>query len=155
MEELEQTRGESACKAVRDYKIAVFGAPGEEADAYTLYNAMPEDRRIDIIAKTDPGTAAATLARCNLYIGNDSGLMHCAAAAGIPTIGLFGPSYPNIYAPWGDRTAYARTPETFDELIDFEGYSPKTVGCLMESLTVDMVKETITNFINSKETKAP
>ncbi len=131
-------------------RIAVFGAPGEEDDAYTVYNAMPTDHRLDIIAKTDPGTAAATIARCDFYLGNDSGLMHCAAAAGIPTIGLFGPSYPHIYAPWGEHTAYAQTPETFDKLIDFKGYNPETVGCLMESLSVETVKDTITEFLKKK-----
>lgn len=124
-------------------RVAVFAAPGEEKNARILLAAIPKERAIDVIAKGNPATAAACLARCDFYIGNDSGLMHCAAAAGVPTFGLFGPSYPEIYHPWGQRASYVRTPETFDELIDFEGYDPKTVGCLMESLTVEMVKEAI------------
>lgn len=126
-----------------DARVAVFGAPGEEEIAYQLFNALPENRRLDLIAKGTPGDAAACLARCDYYLGNDSGLMHCAAAAGVSTFGLFGPSYPHIYAPWGDHCAYARTPESFDELIDFGGYSPQTCGCLMESLSVEVVKEGI------------
>ncbi len=124
-------------------RVAVFGAPGEEDDAQKVLNAIPEDKRIDAIAKGSPGDAAAMIARCDFYLGNDSGLMHCAAAAGVPTLGLFGPSYPHIYAPYGDHASYVRTPETFDELIDFEGYTPQTCGCLMESLTVDAVKEAV------------
>ena len=127
-------------------RVAVFAAPGEEQVARQVLESVPAARRIDLIAKADPGTAAAALARCAFYIGNDSGLMHCAAAAGVPTLGLFGPSYPAIYRPWGDHCAYARTPETFDELIAYKGYSPKTAPCLMTSLSIDMVLEKIKGF---------
>lgn len=126
-----------------DARIAVFAAPGEEPAAREVLASIPQDRAIDLIAKTNPGVAAACLSRCDFYLGNDSGLMHCAAAAGVPTFGVFGPSYPHIYRPWGEHTDFARTPESFDELIDFEGYDTKTCGCLMESLSVEAVKEGI------------
>jgi ADP-heptose:LPS heptosyltransferase len=127
-------------------RVAVFGAPGEEEQALPVLNAIPENKRLDLIAKTDPGTAAAAISYCDFYIGHDSGLMHCAAASGIPTVGLFGPSYPHLYGPWGSHTKYVRTPETFDELIDFPGYDPKTVGSLMGSLKVEAVEETVKAF---------
>lgn len=129
-----------------DARVAVFAAPGEEEPARKVLASIPKDKAIDIIAKTSPGEAAAAISRCHFYLGNDSGLMHCAAAAGVPTLGLFGPSYPHIYAPWGNHTDYVRTPESFDELIAFDGYSPQTCGCLMETLSVDMVKEKLTEF---------
>ncbi len=129
-------------------RVAVFSAPGEEEAARQVLASIPKDRQLDIIAKTDPGTAAATIARCEFYLGNDSGLMHCAAAAGVKTVGVFGPSYPHIYAPYGDHCSYARTPESFDELIDFEGYTPQSLKhTLMNSLTIEMVKDKI-NAIN-------
>ncbi len=132
-------------------RVAVFAAPGEEPAALQVLNSVPEDKRIDIIAKTTPGEAAACLARCDFYIGNDSGLMHCAAAAGVPTFGLFGPSYPHLYRPWGAHSDYARTPETFDELIDYPGYTPERAPCLMESLTVSMVKDKLEAFFTKKK----
>lgn len=124
-------------------RVAVFAAPGEEDAARTVLASVPKDRQIDVIAKTTPGEAAACLSWCDFYIGNDSGLMHCAAAACVPTFGVFGPSYPALYAPWGDHCAYARTPETFDELTSYDGYSSRTCGTLMNSLTVEMVTEGI------------
>lgn len=128
-------------------RVAVFAAPGEEAQAQPVLDSVPEDRRIDGIAKGNPGEVAAALARCDFYIGNDSGLMHAAAASGVPTLGLFGPSWPHLYAPWGDHTAYICTPQTFDELIDFEGYSPGTLkDTLMRGLTVEDVIGVIRNF---------
>lgn len=134
--------------AFENSRVAVFAAPGEEENAREVLASIPQQKQIDVIAKTDPGTAAACLSLCDFYIGNDSGLMHCAAAAGVPTFGVFGPSYPHIYAPWGEHSDYARTPETFDELTDFAGYDPKTLTrTLMGSLTVEAVREKIDGFI--------
>jgi heptosyltransferase-3 len=128
-------------------RVAVFAAPGEEAQAQPVLDSVPQGRRIDGIAKGNPGEVAAAIARCDLYIGNDSGLMHAAAAAGVPTLGLFGPSWPHLYAPWGEHTGYVCTPQTFDELIDFEGYNPKTLDrSLMTDLKVDDVVNALKNF---------
>jgi heptosyltransferase-3 len=128
-------------------RIAVIAAPGEEAQALPVLESIAEDRRIDLIAKGRPEFGAACLSLCDFYIGNDSGLMHCAAASGVPTFGLFGPSWPHLYAPWGEKTAFISTPETFAELIDYEGYKPQTAPCLMESLRVDDVYNALSNFI--------
>ena len=54
---------------------------------------------------------AACLERCALYVGNDSGLMHLAAAAGIPTLGLFGPTPWREYSPAGRRAAFVVAPD--------------------------------------------
>ena len=133
-------------------RVAVFAAPGEEEAAREVLASVPKDKQLDVIAKTDPGTAAATIARCDFYIGNDSGLMHCAAAAGLPTLGLFGPSYPHIYRPWGENADHIGTPETFDELIDFEGYSPQSLtDTLMGSLSVKAVKEKILDVFEKRK----
>jgi predicted lipopolysaccharide heptosyltransferase III len=43
---------------------------------------------------------AAIIAHCSLFIGNDAGPMHIAAAVGTPTIGLFGPGEENIWFPY-------------------------------------------------------
>jgi hypothetical protein len=75
--------------------------------------------------------------------------MHCAAAAGVPTFGLFGPSWPHLYAPWGEYTDYAQTPEDFDTLTSYDGYDPKTAPSLMTSLSVAHVEVGIIRFFNS------
>lgn len=128
-------------------RVAVFAAPGEEVGAYKVLRSLPAARQIDVIGKADPGTAAAALARCALYVGNDSGLMHCAAAVGVSTFGLFGPSWPHIYGPWGDHAAYIATAQNFAELTDFEGYSAKTLDrSLMLGLDVDTVARDLRRF---------
>jgi heptosyltransferase III len=125
-------------------RVAVFGAPGEEEICRQVLNSIPADKQIDAIAKGDPGSAAAAIARCDFFIGNDSGLMHCAAANSVPTLGLFGPSYPHLYRPWGQD--YVSTPETFDQLINYPGYTSRSAPSLMTSLTVDMVKAKLEPF---------
>lgn len=131
------------------WHVAVFAAPGEEAMAQTVLDTLPAARRYDVIARADAGTAAAALTRCAFYVGNDSGLMHCAAAAGIPTVGLFGPSYPERYAPWGPHGSTVQTPKTFDELIAYPGYTPRTAPCLMEGLSVDRVFDHIAHTLKN------
>jgi ADP-heptose:LPS heptosyltransferase len=41
--------------------------------------------------------------RCDLFVSNDTGPLHMAAAMGTPTIGLFGPNSPTRYAPVGSH----------------------------------------------------
>lgn len=48
-------------------------------------------------------TLAAVMENLDLFIANDSGPMHLAAAMGVPTIGLFGPNMPELYGPYGSR----------------------------------------------------
>ena len=84
-------------------RVVLFAGPGaqEAGQIAPVQTAMPE--AIDLTAKLDLPQVAACLARCAIFIGNDSGLMHIAAASGIPTIGLFGPSPVAEYAPTGLR----------------------------------------------------
>jgi predicted lipopolysaccharide heptosyltransferase III len=61
-----------------------------------------------LIGKTGLQALAAVLERAALMVSNDNGPMHMAAALHVPVIGLFGPSDPAIWGPWGDghRTFY-------------------------------------------------
>jgi len=52
---------------------------------------------------------AAILSRCGLYVGNDSGVSHLAAALGVPTVAIFGPTDPAIWAPRGPAVRIVRT----------------------------------------------
>jgi heptosyltransferase-3 len=88
-------------------RAAVFAGPGERerALAAPVLAALPN--AIDLCGMLSLPEAAACLARAALFVGNDSGLMHLAAAAGTPTLGLFGPTPAEEYAPAGRRTAVA------------------------------------------------
>jgi heptosyltransferase-3 len=101
----------------------VLGGPGtpEREMAAPLLAALPE--AIDLVGRLTLPEVVACLQRARLFVGNDSGLMHLSAAAGTPTIGLFGPTDAATYAPTG-RMAVA------------------VVGHTMEAVTVLQVVET-------------
>lgn len=120
-------------------RVAVFGAAREAPVARAVLDSVPEERLIDLVGAVDLLAAAAALRRCALYIGNDSGLMHLAAAVEVPTLGLFGPSRADHYAPWGARTALVQTAVPYDQLFPAD-YNRRTTGSLMGSLGVDAVE---------------
>ena len=117
-------------------RVAIFGRDDERPMALRLIDSIPVERRIDLVGHVDILTACACLARCGFYVGNDSGLMHLAAATGIPTLGLFGPSPDVHYAPWGQRCAVARTSIPYEEIFP-ENFDHRGAATLMDSLTVD------------------
>jgi len=124
-------------------RIAVLAAAHERAQAMPLLSAMPAARVpgevIDLVGRTDLLTAAAVLRRCAMFIGNDTGLMHIAAASGTPTLGLFGPSPVAQYAPWGECTAFVRTAMP-PEAMFTAGFDHRTTDTLMDSLSVEMAE---------------
>lgn len=75
---------------IRDAVPAIFGGPGEQERAIVspLLAMLPD--AINLCGKLSLPEAASCIQRCALYVGNDSGLTHLAAAAGAPTIGLCG-----------------------------------------------------------------
>jgi heptosyltransferase III len=80
---------------------------------------------------------AHELAVADLFIGHDTGVTHLAAALGVPTIALFGPTDPVIWRPLGehvqvvasgDSTMASITVETVAELVAASGKRKKNVG---------------------------
>jgi ADP-heptose:LPS heptosyltransferase len=57
---------------------------------------------INLIGKTDFSELADIIQQSSLFIGNDSGALYLAAALGIPTVGIYGPSDPDLVAPPGE-----------------------------------------------------
>lgn len=97
-------------------QVLVAGAPNEEAMAAPAFSALPPDRTVRAFGWPLPVLAAA-FKRASLYVGNDSGLMHLAAAVGVPTIGLFGPSRDEHYAPWGRGNRVIRSPAAYADYL--------------------------------------
>ncbi len=91
--------------AIPHARAVVLAGPGEAERrlAARVVRALPE--AIDLSGRLILPQAAACLRRCALFVGNDSGLMHLAASAGTPTLGLFGPTPMAQYAPSGAHTA--------------------------------------------------
>jgi len=101
---------EALARRLPGARAAVFAGPGakERELAAPVLAAIPG--AIDFSGALSLPEVSACLKRCALFIGNDSGLMHLAAAAGTPTLGLFGRSRVAEYAPAGAMTAVAVAP---------------------------------------------
>lgn len=99
-----------------DWRFLVLGGPGE-SDRAACAPALEAAgaRGIDGVGRGDILASAAAIARSDLFVGNDSGLMHVAAAVGAPTLGLFGPSEWWHKAPWGPRGRVVASSETRGE----------------------------------------
>jgi ADP-heptose:LPS heptosyltransferase len=96
-------------------RLMVLGAAEDQVTAAPVKAAVAAGRRIDLVGREDLLTCYACLGRAELFIGNDSGLTHMAAAAGAPTLALFGPSDETLYGPWGRKGRTVRGPRSFEE----------------------------------------
>ena len=87
---------------------------------------------------------------CKFFIGNDSGLTHLAAASKTKTLALFGPSRDENYRPWGKNSYFIRTPESYSQLVEVDGYSRFDNNSLMKSLLVKDVLKVSINIISNR-----
>jgi predicted lipopolysaccharide heptosyltransferase III len=77
-----------------------LGGNQERSAGGKIAEAMKSPFR-SLIGRTDLPQLSAVLARAVLMVSNDNGPMHMAAALRVPVIGLFGPSDPAVWGPWG------------------------------------------------------
>lgn len=79
--------------------------PGEESRANALITLS---KKIVLAPATTPASSARLAARAALFVGADTGPTHLAAAAGVPTLALFGPTPAERFGPVGPRAAVLR-----------------------------------------------
>lgn len=121
-------------------RCVLLCGPSEAQSLQPLVAALPSERTIVISTYTDLLDVAACLQRCQVFVGNDSGLMHLSAAMGVPTIGLFGPTNEERYGPWGDHNRVVRTPESMTQIHQSADFDFKSTDkSYMKSLAVDLV----------------
>ncbi len=123
-------------------RILVVGSKDERPMAQPIFDALPAASIIDGLG-TDVLSTYAALQGCRLFVGNDSAMMHLAAATGRPTVGLFGPTRDDHYAPWGENGLVVRTPESISDLIGGPEYDTRTTGSMMTSLTAEAVEAAV------------
>jgi heptosyltransferase-2 len=79
-------------------EVILFGTPREKEIADRICSRM-RARAISMVGRTTTRELPAMMAACSVFIGNDSGAMHVAAAVGLPVIGIFGSTDPSGTAP--------------------------------------------------------
>jgi heptosyltransferase-3 len=81
-------------------RIVVSGGPDAAEREYASRIAGTIDNALDVSGQLSLGALAAVLSNAALYVGPDTAVTHAAAALGIPTIALYGPSDPVKWGPW-------------------------------------------------------
>jgi heptosyltransferase-2 len=92
-----------------DVDVILFGAAGETDVSSAIASEMKR-APIDLTGKTTVADLPALLSQSHVFVGNDSGAMHVAAAVGLPAVAIFGPTDPFGTAPVTPRHTIVREP---------------------------------------------
>jgi lipopolysaccharide heptosyltransferase II len=92
--------------AAQGWQVILIGAATDRPVVQEVLAAVPDGSSANIIdgcGQFDLTESGALLAHSRLFVGNDTGLMHLAAAAGTAVVAIFGPSSPVAYGPYTPR----------------------------------------------------
>ena len=127
-------------------RVALVGAPSEQpwvAGIAAMTSDLPAGQVVNLAGKLSIGGLHALFERASLFVSNDSGPMHLAAASGTPTVGLCGRETPMMYAPLGARARSVYRPPACSPCINV--HDNKVSACVrgrpecLTNLTVDHV----------------
>jgi heptosyltransferase II len=128
-----------------DADVILFGTAAEAA-ASTAISAEMSRPPIDLTGKTAIADLSSLLSQCHLFIGNDSGAMHVAAAAGLPIVAVFGPTDPCSTAPVTPRCIIVQQKPYCSPC--FLRRCPTDHRC-MSAITADMVEAAARPWLSS------
>ena len=128
-------------------RILLLGGPDDGRLAEPIRRAVTKDRLLDLTGQTDLLLAYACFKRARLYIGNATALTHLAAAAGCPTLALYGPTDEDICAPVGPIVRVLRGPRTFEEVCRSDPQLNQPV-CHMFDVSVEAVVRAATRLLD-------
>lgn len=121
-----------------DGRLMIVGTPEDRSLAEELRRSVPRKQAVDLTAESDPLTIYAALAMARLYIGPAGGFTHLAAAAGTPTLALFGPNDETLEGPWGEKARTVRGPRGLQTIRAADPALSQQV-CHLLDLTADQV----------------
>lgn len=128
-------------------RLLVIGIGGPDPRAAEpLTRAVPRDKVIDLLHDDDLGLIAALLQRSALYLGGDILATQIAAAAGAPTLALFGPSDEAVAGPVASRARIVRGPRSFEQIAAVDRGLNQTLSHMMD-LSADAVFEAAASLL--------
>ncbi len=115
---------------VKEYnaKILLFGGPEEDSLKQEIVEKIDHPDGIKVIT-SNLGQSAAVMKRSNLFVSNDSSLMHVASALQLKTVAIIGPTNTNYIKPWQTEHSIASLNL---ECAPCFFYSPKPLNCAIE-----------------------
>ncbi len=90
-----------------DAAVAVFGTDADRGAGREIAAAVP-GRCLDLTGRTSLAQAMAMIGQCGLFVTNDSGLMHVAAALKVPLAAIFGSTDPVATGPFSENARVVR-----------------------------------------------
>jgi heptosyltransferase-2 len=126
--------------------VILFGTASERDIADRIAAGM-RHHPVNLVGQTPIGELPALFAACDLFIGNDSGAMHVAAAAGIPVVAVFGPTDPEGTSPVTPELALVREPVSCSPC--FLRHCPVDHRC-MTRISVDAVYSAARRWLEGK-----
>jgi hypothetical protein len=94
-----------ASSPAKRWPIEKFRAVAKALKMPVHWCAGPDEPLKDAVRYSDLYELACWLSRARVYIGNDSGISHLAAAVGTPVVAIFVSTDPKIWAPRGEKVA--------------------------------------------------
>lgn len=132
--------------AEKGFQIAWIGAPNEK-------KLVPPARSADFnwVGKTSLPLLAGIMTQAHLFVGNDSGLLHFAAALDVPTVSIWGPTSPGKWGPKGAIHRHIHNVQRCDGCIywDYRETCRHNHAC-MKAVAVADVQEAINSLIGKK-----
>jgi len=117
-------------------RVIVFGGPQDRRLGKDISRKM-RHRPIDLSGRTTLGEAMAMIERCALFITNDSGLMHAAAALDVPLIAIFGSTNSTTTGPLSSKSRVVQVPMECSPCLKPE--CPRGHLNCMDKIDVDMI----------------
>ena len=130
-----------------DADVILFGTAAEVAVATAIAAEMGRPP-VNLTGKTTIADLPALLSQCHLFIGNDSGAMHVAAAVGLPVVAVFGPTDPLGTAPVTPRCSIVQQKPYCSPC--FLRRCPTDHRC-MKAITSDMVEAAARPWLSSAQ----
>ncbi|WP_028325703.1 lipopolysaccharide heptosyltransferase II [Desulfatirhabdium butyrativorans] len=115
--------------------VLVFGSPSESGLGESIAAAVGVGC-ISLCGKTDLRQAMALISACNLFVTNDSGLMHVSAGLDVPLVAIFGPTRHDQTSPLSAKARLIRVPVACGPCM--KPHCPTDHRC-MTAVTVDLV----------------
>ena len=125
-------------------RIIIFGGPDDRKLGNKIVRRMRQ-RPIDLSGKTNLGEAIALIERCDLFITNDSGLMHVAAALDVPLIAVFGSTNSITTGPLSQSSRIVQVPLECSPCLRPE--CPKGHLDCMDQISVEMVFKVVKEML--------
>lgn len=128
-------------------KFILVGSLKEKNKFYNeLIKGIKEDLIIDLFGFNLTLTSAY-MKKSDMFIGNDSGLMHLAVASKLRVISLFGPTDDNVYGPYGEGNIVVRTSESLEY---FRSLKIDENNSYMNTIKPEIIIQKCEKIINDK-----